>query len=138
MGVLQMYISLYFVVLCSSYTFAYIPPHIEMTRLSTQPVISSWDENSDFLYNYNSAFMPMMNDPDAVTLLVRVQDLLNDSKTIYDVGPSKIAVSTSLDDKHLTYSYISQSNIIVDTDRDYQLLGAEDPRVVLHNGTYYL
>jgi hypothetical protein len=55
-----------------------------MKRLSTQPIISSWDNNSDFLYNYNTAIMPIMNDRNLVALLVRAQDLVNDSKTTYD------------------------------------------------------
>jgi predicted GH43/DUF377 family glycosyl hydrolase len=138
MVVSKMHLVLYLVVLCSSSGFAYSPPNIEMKRLSDKPIISSWDKNSDFLYNYNSAYMPMINDPNAVTLLVRVQDLLNDSKTIYDVGPSKIAVSQSTDNTHLKYSHISKNNVIIDTDIDYQSVGAEDPRVVLHKGVYYL
>ena len=82
--------------------------------------------------------MPLINDPSAVTLLVRVQNLLNDSKTIYDVGPSKIAVSRSLGRDHLKYSDIREQNVLIDTDRDYQSLGVEDPRVVLYNNIYYL
>ncbi|CAF1345969.1 unnamed protein product [Adineta steineri] len=108
-----------------------------MTRRSDLPIISSWDKNSDFLYNYNSAFMPMKDDSNAVTLLVRVQDLL-DNSSIYNVGPSKIAVSRSIDANHLKYSHVRHEDIIIDIDQDYQALGAEDPRVVLHNGVYYL
>jgi predicted GH43/DUF377 family glycosyl hydrolase len=129
---------LFIVISLSSYSFSYVPPRFEMKRLSNDPIISSWDKNSDFLYNYNSAFMPMKNDPNAITLLVRVQDLVNNPTNIYDVGPSKIAVSHSIDNGYLKYSHISQQNVIIDTDQDYQALGAEDPRVVLFNGTYYL
>ena len=125
-------------ILWCSYSSSYIPPYFEMKRLSMKPVISSWANNSEFLYNYNSAFMPMKDNPNMITLLVRVQNLLNDSKTIYDVGPSKIAVSRTIDNNYLTYSYITQDNIIIDIDRDYQSLGAEDPRIVLFNETYYL
>ncbi len=138
MAVSKVYTVLLVELIWSSCSLSYIPPRFEMKRLSNQPIISAWDENSDFLYNYNSAYMPMMNDPNAVTLLVRVQDLLNNSNTIYDVGPSKIAVSRSTETNHLKYSYITHENVIIDTDRDYQSLGAEDPRVVLFNGTYYL
>ena len=110
-----------------------------MKRLSTKPIISSWDNNSDFLYNYNSAYMPVINDPNAIALLVRVQDLQNSSSTsIYDVGPSRIAVSHSINNDPLKYSHISEENIIIDTDLEYQEFGAEDPRVVFFNGTYYL
>ncbi|CAF4402539.1 unnamed protein product, partial [Adineta steineri] len=42
-------------ILLSSYALSYVPPRIEMKRLSNVPIISSWDNNSDFLYNYNSA-----------------------------------------------------------------------------------
>lgn len=138
MVVSKVHIVLYLVVLWSSCSLSYVPPRFEMKRLSDKPIISSWDQNSDFLYNYNSAYMPTIDDPNAVTLLVRVQDLLNDSKTIYDVGPSKIAVSQSTGGNHLKYSYISQADVIIDIDIDYQSVGAEDPRVVLHNGVYYL
>ncbi|CAF1101615.1 unnamed protein product [Rotaria sp. Silwood1] len=131
-------IILFFVALWSSYSVSYVPPRFEMKRLSTKPIISSWDKNSDFLYNYNSAFMPMIDDPNVITLLVRVQDLLDDAETVYNVGPSKIAVSRSIDHNYLKYSHITQENIIIDIDQDYQSLGAEDPRVVLFNGTYYL
>ena len=122
----------------SSHGQSYVPPLVEMKRLSDKPIISSWDRNSDFLYNYNSAFMPTSNDPSAVTLLVRVQDQLNDSTSIYDVGPSKIAVSRSTTTDHLAYSYVGKENVILDTDVSFQSNGVEDPRVVLHGNTYYL
>lgn len=138
MDLLNLNIALLLGVLCISYGFAYVPPRIEVNRLSSTPIISSWDNNSDFLYNYNSAFMPTVNDPDAVALLVRVQNLRNDSKTIYDVTGSKIAVSRSIDNTYLKYTHISQKDIIIDSDREYQSLGVEDPRIVLFNNTYYL
>ncbi len=134
----KIYFVIYLVVIWSSYSLSYVPPRFEMKRLSSEPIISSWNNNSDFLYNYNSAYMPIKDNPNTVTLLVRVQDLLNNSQTIYDVGPSKIAVSHSIDNNHLKYSYITEENIIIDTDQDYQALGSEDPRVVFYNGTYYL
>ena len=104
-----------------------------MTRLSNVPLISSWNNNSDFLYNYNSAFMPSINDPNAAALLVRVQNLRNGSKSIYDVGPSKIALSRSIDNSYLQYTYITEQDIIIDNDRDYQAIGVEDPRVLFGN-----
>jgi predicted GH43/DUF377 family glycosyl hydrolase len=109
-----------------------------MKRLSNVPLISSWNNNSDFLYNYNSAFMPSINDPNAAALLVRVQNLRNDSKSIYDVGPSKIALSRSTDSSYLHYTYITEKDIIIDTDQEYQSIGVEDPRLVLFGNTYYL
>jgi predicted GH43/DUF377 family glycosyl hydrolase len=124
--------------LLSSSSFSYVPPRFEMKRLSNQPIISSWNNNSDFLYNYNSAFMPTVNDPDAVALLVRVQDLKNGSKSIYDIGPSRLAISRSTDKSYLNYTYITHDDVIIDTDREYQSIGVEDPRIVLFNDTYYL
>jgi predicted GH43/DUF377 family glycosyl hydrolase len=109
-----------------------------MKRLSNVPLISSWNNNSDFLYNYNSALMPTVNNSDAVALLVRVQNLKNDSKSIYDVGPSKIALTRSTDSSYLKYTYITEQDIFIDTDQQYQSEGAEDPRIVLFNNTYYL
>ncbi|CAF3332983.1 unnamed protein product [Rotaria socialis] len=121
-----------------SYSLSYVPPRMEMKRLSNIPIISSWDSNSDFLYNYNSALMPTVNDSNAVALLVRVQSLRNDSKTIYDVGPSKIALSRSIDNTYLKYTHISQQDILIDNDQEYQSIGTEDPRIVLFGNTYYL
>ncbi|CAF0743849.1 unnamed protein product [Rotaria sordida] len=138
MSISKVFTILFFVLLWSSYSVSYVPPRFEMKRLSNNPIISSWDKNSDFLYNYNSAFMPMINDSNAIILLVRVQNLLDNAESIYNVGPSKIAVSQSIDNNHLKYSHIKQENIIIDTDVDYQSVGAEDPRVVLFNGVYYL
>ncbi len=138
MSSLKLIIILFIVVLLSSYSYSYIPPRIEMKRLSNVPLISSWNNNSDFLYNYNSAFMPSINDPNAAALLVRVQNLRNDSKSIYDVGPSKIALSRSTDSSYLHYTYITEKDIIIDTDQEYQSIGVEDPRLVLFGNTYYL
>ena len=122
----------------NSCCLSYVPPRIEMKRLSTVPLISSWSNNSEFLYNYNSAFMPSINDCDAVALLVRVQNLRNDSKSIYDVGPSKLALTPSLDKTYLNYTYITRDDILIDNDREFQSIGVEDPRIVLYNNTYYL
>jgi predicted GH43/DUF377 family glycosyl hydrolase len=138
MSVLLVYVVLCLVGLWSSHGQPYVPPRMTMERLSDKPIISFWEHHSDFLYNYNSAFMPTINDADAVTLLVRVQDQLDNPTSIYDVGPSKIAVSRSMDENHLFYSYITDDNVIIDTDIDYQSRGVEDPRVVLHGDTYYL
>ncbi len=130
--------SLFLILLLGSSSLSYVPPRFEMKRLSNVPLISSWNNNSDFLYNYNSAFMPTVNNSDAVALLVRVQNLKNGSKSIYDVGPSKIALSRSTDSSYLKYTYITEQDIIIDNDREYQSEGAEDPRIVLFNNTYYL
>jgi predicted GH43/DUF377 family glycosyl hydrolase len=138
MASLKFNLILFLVLLFTSYSFSYVPPRLEMKRLSNLPIISSWNNNSDFLYNYNSAFMPTINDPNAVALLVRVQNLKNGSKSIYDVGPSRLAVSRSTDDSLLKYTYITQKDVIIDIDREYQAIGAEDPRIVLFNNTYYL
>ena len=138
MAWLKLNMNLYLLILFSAYSFAYVPPRFEMKRLSNDPIISSWNQNSDFLYNYNSAFMPSINDSDAVALLVRVQNLRNDSKTIYDIGPSKLALARSTDSSYLKYSYIHETDILIDTDREYQSIGVEDPRIVLFNNTYYL
>ena len=125
-------------VLLAKSNLSYVPPRFEMKRLSNVPLISSWNNNSVFLYNYNSAFMPAVNDSDAAALLVRVQNLRNDSKTIYDVGPSKLALTRNTDSSYLKYTYISEQDVLIDTDREFQSLGVEDPRIVLFNNTYYL
>lgn len=138
MASLKLNANVFLVVLLVSSGVSYVPPRFEMKRLSNVPIISSWNNNSDFVYNYNSAFMPTVNNSDAVALLVRVQNINNGSKSIYSVGPSKLALSRSTDSSYLNYTYITENDIIIDTDRDYQSLGAEDPRIVLFNKTYYL
>ncbi len=138
MASFELNFSLFLIVLLGSSSLSYVPPRFEMKRLSNVPLISFWNNNSDFLYNYNSAFMPTVNNSDAVALLVRVQNLKNGSKSIYDVGPSKIALSRSTDSSYLKYTYITEQDIIIDNDREYQSEGAEDPRIVLFNNTYYL
>lgn len=117
---------------------SYTPPRLEIKRLSNTPIISSWNNDSTFLYNYNSAFMPMWNDTDSATLLVRVQNLRSDAKSIYDAGPSKIAWSQTVDSSYLKYTPITKNNIIIDNNQEYQLFGVEDPRVVFFDNTYYL
>ena len=138
MAVLKMNLSLFLVVLLSSSSLSYVPPRFEMKRLSNVPIISSWNNNSDFLYNYNSAFMPSVNNSDAVALLVRVQNVKNGSRGIYNVGPSKLALSRSTDSSYLQYTYITEQDVLIDTDREDQALGVEDPRIVLFNNTYYV
>jgi len=138
MASLKLNIILFLVVLLISYSLSYVPPRLEMKRLSNVPLISSWNNNSVFLYNYNSGFMPAVNDTDPGALLVRVQDLNNGSKSIYDVGPSKLALSRSTDSSYLKYTYITEQDVIMDTDQEFQVLGVEDPRVVLFNNTYYV
>ncbi len=138
MALLKLNISLFLVVLLSLSSLSYVPPRFEMKRLSNVPIISSWNNNSDFSYNYNSAFMPTVNNSDAVALLVRVQNLRNGSKSIYNVGPSRLALSRSTDSSYLKYTYITEQDIIIDTDQEYQTDGTEDPRIVLFNNTYYL
>ena len=117
---------------------AYVPPRLELKRLSTEPIISSWNNGSEFLYNYNSAFMPTVGDPNAVALLVRVQNLRPDAKSIYDVGPSLIALSRSVDGSLLNYTRITKDAILIDLSQEYQSIGVEDPRLVLVGNTYYV
>jgi predicted GH43/DUF377 family glycosyl hydrolase len=138
MASLKLNVILFLVVLLISYSLSYVPPRLEMKRLSSEPLISSWNNNSVFLYNYNSGFMPAINDTDPGALLVRVQNLQNGSKSIYDVGPSKLALSRSTDSTYLKYTYITEQDVIIDTDQEFQVLGVEDPRVVLFNNTYYV
>lgn len=117
-------------------TIQYKAPKITMKRLTNAPVISNWQGQSDFLYNYNAAHIPLQENDFA--LAVRVQDLLPHHKTIYDVGPSKIVLVKNINGSMLDYEYVSSKNIIIDADIPEQEAGAEDPRVILHNGTYYM
>jgi len=118
-------------------TSSYNPPKITIHRLSQQPIISFWLNQSQFRFNYNSAFLPL---PDGtIALVVRVQDLLPNATSNYDVGPSKLAVVRQLNNNPTEYEYIHNEQIIIDSeDRSYQIAGVEDPRITIINGTYYL
>ncbi|CAF1081612.1 unnamed protein product [Adineta steineri] len=116
---------------------SYIPPKITIQRLSKQPIISYWSNQSQFRFNYNSAFLPL---PDgSIALVVRVQDLLPNATSNYDVGPSKLAIVRQLKNSLTKYEYVHSEQIIIDSDdRPYQVAGVEDPRITIVNGTYYL
>ncbi|CAF3307751.1 unnamed protein product [Rotaria socialis] len=116
---------------------SYIPPKITVRRLSYNPIISFWHNQSQFRFNYNSAFISLSDD--SIALVVRVQDLLPNATSNYDVGPSKLALVRKRDSKQNEFEYIRSEHIIIDSeDRPYQVAGVEDPRIVLANGTYYL
>jgi predicted GH43/DUF377 family glycosyl hydrolase len=116
---------------------SYIPPKITVRRLSQEPIISFWLNQSQFRFNYNSAFLPLPDD--SIALVVRVQDLLPNATSNYDVGPSKLAVVRQLGNNYTAYEYANSEKIIIDSeDRSYQVAGVEDPRVTIVNGTYYL
>jgi predicted GH43/DUF377 family glycosyl hydrolase len=118
-------------------TSSYNPPKITVHRLSQQPIISFWLNQSQFRFNYNSAFLPLPDGTNA--LVVRVQDLLPNATSNYDVGPSKLAVVRQLNNNPIEYEYIHNEQIIIDSeDRSYQIAGVEDPRITIINGTYYL
>ncbi|UJR23910.1 hypothetical protein I4U23_026882 [Adineta vaga] len=118
-------------------SWTYIPPKITVRRLSDQPIISFWSNQSQFRFNYNSAFLPL---PDgSIALVVRVQDLLPNATSNYDVGPSKLAIVKQVDKSLTDYEYVHNAQIIIDSeDRPYQIAGVEDPRITIINGSYYL
>jgi predicted GH43/DUF377 family glycosyl hydrolase len=122
--------------ICFSVFVTAYEPKITVKRLSHLPVIAHVQKQSDFLYNYNSAYVPL--DSDDFALAVRVQNLNPNPKSIYDVGPSKIAIAKPIGKSLFNYTYISESNVIIDSDIPEQEAGAEDPRVVLHDKTYYM
>lgn len=116
-----------------------------------QPVISSLYPDgtpggSDFLYNYNAAYMPLFQDDRREgSLLVRVQDLVPNATSPYDVGPSKIAIayleSISQGAKAVVFDYLPSSQVIIEPSSPADALGTEDPRVSFspfHNDTYFL
>jgi len=126
------------VLLLGGDSLSYVSPRFEMERLSNVPLISSWNNNSVFTYNFNSGYMPSINDSGPGALLVRVQNIHNGSKTIYGVDPSRLAVSQIIDNTYLNYTYIREQDVVIDIDREYQTAGCEDPRIVLYNNTYYV
>ncbi|CAF4720118.1 unnamed protein product, partial [Rotaria magnacalcarata] len=78
---------------------------------------------------YNSAFISLPDD--SIALVVRVQDLLPNATSNYDVGPSKLALVRKLDTKQNEFEYIHSEHIIIDSeDQPYQVAGVEDPRIV--------
>lgn len=94
--------------------------NISCQRLSSEPLISSLLNNSDFLWNYNAAYMP--NGLDA--LLVRVQNMPTNATSPYQTTPSKLAY-VSLADK----VNVSQQSIVFQPDSPADNYGTEDPRV---------
>jgi hypothetical protein len=70
---------------------AYKPPSVSVRRLSSDPVLSF--QNSDFQYNYNAAVLPLPGID--LALAARVQNIAKGAKSIYETGPSAIAVATS-------------------------------------------
>eukprot|EP01028_Stygiella_incarcerata_P005343 TRINITY_DN22606_c0_g1_i1.p1 TRINITY_DN22606_c0_g1~~TRINITY_DN22606_c0_g1_i1.p1 ORF type:complete len:366 (+),score=78.61 TRINITY_DN22606_c0_g1_i1:49-1146(+) len=116
----------------------YSPPNITIQRLNDQkPIMDA--SMSDFLYNYNTAWVPNARHG-MEGLLVRVQNLTQDAKTRYDVGPSSIALSYSVDGIHFSPIF-SPEDVVLSPDQEwYQRLGAEDPRVAFDEktGTYYV
>ena len=94
---------------------------VSATRESSKPFFSSLFQNSTFLYNYNPAFVENTS-----LLLVRCQNPTGSDP--YDVGPSALAL---LDIDPL--GSITNSSVVVQTP-----FGAEDPRLFLHNGVYFL
>lgn len=82
--------------------------------------------------------MPIIDDPNAVALLVRVQNLEKNAKTIYDVGPSLIALTRNVDNSLLKYTKITENDILIDLSQEYQSIGVEDPRLVLDGNVYYV
>lgn len=77
-------------------------PSIIIRRLSTDfpafGVVDGSIKTSKFKYNYNAAYIPQVTGGITFAMAIRVQDLIPNAKTIYDVGPSSIAVTMTRDE----------------------------------------
>jgi len=144
---------------------------VRVERLSKEPILSFWSpegtsNNTQWRYNYNAAYLPTTNDPGSKwrgydALAVRVQNLIPLAKSIYDVGPSEIALTMGkctttttttttttmmmMDDNHKSFCTFNASMLTDyvmikpgDDPSGKQSMGCEDPRIVHHNGTLYM
>ncbi|KAL0489939.1 hypothetical protein AKO1_005489 [Acrasis kona] len=109
--------------------------NLKAERLSQEPLINYFKGDSEYLYNYNSAVL--LTPDKKVYLAVRVQNLVDKPKDIYNVGPSYIAIASQKN--HTTFNYISSKDVIIDPkDAPYQGYGCEDPRIATVGDTYYM
>jgi predicted GH43/DUF377 family glycosyl hydrolase len=104
-------------------------PQITVTRLRNTSIISA--DNSQFTYNYNTAFFPSFESGvEKYGLMVRVQN--TNSTNPYDVLNSKLAVATSSDG--YSFSTVTNADVVFGNDH----IAYEDPRIVYYNDIYYM
>lgn len=93
-----------------THVLSYRAPRLIAKRLSSEPLLSFWKGNSNYLYNYNVATFSSSTEKGIINLAVRVQNLTRDAKSVYDVAASEIAFAT-LNLQTLEISTISSQGI---------------------------
>lgn len=109
-------------------------PTVTAERLTELPLISN--KTSEFLYNYNCANFPRppyprpsRSRPDGGDCLaVRVQNLAPNAKSIYDVGPSFLALSCGEEGSGV-YSKVRESDVFASSSNGFSSFAVEDPRI---------
>jgi len=104
------------------------------------PVIDSRRGDSEFVYNYNCAAVPLQGG--AIALLVRCQNLTN-PKDQYSTGPSVLGLTRmkgSFNEDNISFEKITKASVVFEPTLPDENFGTEDPRIVLRNktGEYYL
>jgi hypothetical protein len=117
--------------------------------VSSQHGHGSGEGGSTFLYNYNTAFVPLPDQKPGKmgALLVRCQNLSQGAQDPYSVGPSKIAfasIRTPLAEvakgTRVEVDFISSQSVVIEPEeRNNDMFGTEDPRVAFdeRTGEYY-
>ena len=113
--------------------FTTIKYKVVANRLSDQPIVSS-KNGSYWKYNYNAAVFTKNNQ---VGLVVRVQNLLNDSEPFIPTA-SHLAVSTVTFANDGTVSATPTTKDTTPLMPPAETKGTEDPRITFKDGIYYL
>mmetsp|Transcript_16335 Transcript_16335/g.41422 ORF Transcript_16335/g.41422 Transcript_16335/m.41422 type:complete len:444 (-) Transcript_16335:117-1448(-) len=132
-----------------------LPTGIWMKRVANNPIISN--KTSEFLYNYNCANLPthissatcksrinhsiegskLIPDSDGVCLAVRVQNLVANAASIYDVGPSYLSLACSVG--RGDFDPVLIDNVFGSAEQGWSDYAVEDPRIaLLPDGSYAL
>ena len=100
-----------------------------------QKTKKSQEDESVFKYAYNCAYVPIFNDNGSLkhhALIARCQNLQN-SSNIYQVGPSKLAFATMIqnqfNENNITFTKITNDSVIFEPDSPLDNFGTEDPRI---------
>jgi len=108
------------------------------TRLNNEmPFFTSQKNQSSFLWNYNTAYVPLSATQDG--LMIRVQNP-SINKTQNGAGPSSLAFARFLDSDNLAIENVDSQSVMLSPEEPWELLGVEDPRVAYRalDGTYFM
>jgi len=118
---------------------------VQLESLKPRPIISYLDGTSDFMQNFNPAYIPPSPSSPISGLLVRVQNCTAIPGTCAYCGfeqckgepsPSVFAFSARQSDG--SFGHLTAESIVFRGASAAESLSVEDPRVTLYNGTYYM